>query len=164
MLSTGEMHRLHEDLFDRMLAAGWVKKHTFTQGKGWHVGWTTKGANEALYLKTLRHDLDLGAADERPVIASILAHGVTPDPRSNAETINAALRPFLRAGLLFRGVFVHGKYCEVSWTKAGEEFCARLCGLLDELKIEMADEDRLMALFSIAEGWAPDVDTKIVIE
>ncbi|MDP3073474.1 MAG: hypothetical protein Q8N18_24495 [Opitutaceae bacterium] len=115
-------------------------------------------------MKKMRNDLELGAADERPVIASILAHGFTPDPRSVAETVNAAFRPFLKKKLAWRAVFIHGKSSEIDWTKEGEEFCERLVGLLAELKIEMDDGDRLIALFSAADGWAPDVDTKIVIE
>ena len=164
MFTQEELHKINEDLFERMLIAGWLKKFTFTEGKGWHLGWTEKGSLVAIDLKKIRGELELGAADERPVIASILAHGFTPDPRSVAETINAAFKPFLKRQYAARAIFVHGKYCEVDWTKKGEGFCESLVGWLAELKIEMNDEDRLIALFGVADTWAPDENTKVVFE
>jgi hypothetical protein len=164
MLTPQQMHFLHEDLFERLLVAGWLKQYTFTKGKGWHLSWTERGAHIAVRLKQLRAALDLGAADERPVIASILFHGFCPDPRSNAETIKAALRPLVTEGVLAGFVFVHGKKSEVTWTPKGHELSAWFCARLAELKVEMADEDRLITLFIAVDGWAPDEHTKIVVE
>lgn len=163
MFTNQEMHAINDDLFSRMLVAGWLKNYTFTQGKGWHLQWTETGALAALELKKMRHDLALGGGDERPVIASILAHGQSPDIRSLAKTVNDALRPFLTSGLASRALFVHMKYCEVQWTKDGERFCARLVEMLAALKIEMGDQDRLIALFTAADGRAPDGETKFVV-
>lgn len=164
MFTPEELHALHDDIFQRMLVAAWLKNYSNTEGKGWHLRWTATGAIAAIDLKMMHRDLELDGGDERPAIASILAHGLTPDPRSDPETVNAAFRPFLKKGLAWRAAFVHKRYSEVEWTEEGKKFCARLTGLLAELKIEMGDEDRLLALFSIAEGWAPDENTKLVVD
>ena len=164
MFTSDEMKAQFSDVMDRMVAARWLKNYTFTTGKGFHLGWTETGSIAALDLKIMAHDLELLDADARPMIAHILAQGIGLDGTCDAKVINAALRPFNEGGFFVGNVvYFHGVNLEWKWSEKGAQFARRLSELVGALGIEAGDEDRLLVMFHIAEGWAPGPDTKVVI-
>lgn len=146
------------DLLDRLVRETWIKHYIYTDGKGYDIGWTPHGGMTAMAFKEWRKKLALGDGDERPLILDMLAHGVMPDQASNAETINAALKPYVISGLASRATFTQNIGCDIQWTDLGRDFLKNFASLTDALKIS-ADEDRLIMLFTLMECWAPSFDT-----
>lgn len=63
-------------VMDRMVQAGWLHSHTFTEGKGFHLNWTEAGAQRARLLHSIATAFRLNGHDYRPTVAfDKLAHG-----------------------------------------------------------------------------------------
>jgi hypothetical protein len=152
--------RIALDIFRRMKDAGWLLQYRFTQGKGWWLDWTEVGAIAAVALNSWA---DLLAFDEEsdhaPRIAYVLARGTAlgvADP--NHDEVRSILARYVSAGLAaYAGITADGMV-DVRWTAAGQDFRKRFCDLTDRLEIG-PDEDALIMLFQIAEGWCPDSST-----
>lgn len=149
---------LTKDILDRLVRETWVKHYTYTDGKGYLIGWTPHGGMTAMAMKEWREKLALGDGDERPLILDLLAHGLMPHPASNATTINAAFIPYVQSGLAVRATFTQNVGCDIEWTEFGRKFLANYATLVDALKIS-GDEDRLIMFFTVMACWAPNWDT-----
>lgn len=160
MFTPAETHALFTRVFDRLVEKGWIHKLTFTQGKGWHVGWSERGTLAAIRLKQWDDALAISEADERPLIFDELAQGITLHPLSNATTLDVALSPLVNAGLAEHVFVARDRGVAIAWTPAGLEFLDALNGWLGELGLH-GDEDGLIAFFQIIQGWAPDGSTRV---
>jgi hypothetical protein len=149
---------LAKDILDRLVRATWIKQYTYTDGKGYDIGWSPHGGMTAMALKEWRKKLDLGGGDGRPLILDIFAHGLSPDPASEPATVMAALQYYVTSGLCSRAIFKPKIGCDIVWTDFGRDFLKNFAVLIDKLKIS-GDQDRLIIFFSLIECWAPDWDT-----
>ncbi len=81
MFSEKELHDLHQDVFERMLKAGWLANFTYTKAKGWHLGWTMEGSPRAIALKHISVDHALADTDLGALGFDILSRGACLDAR-----------------------------------------------------------------------------------
>ncbi len=154
-LTKEEMDALHTRLFDRMVERGWLLRYTLTKGKGFHLTWLKKGAMASVLLKNWGLALRIPDGDNYAFIVTELAHGSYFDPRSAPNPIRAVLASLKAAGFAHRAEWISGIGIDIHWTSDGEDFKTALCELVDDLGLR-GDEDGLLCLFSIADGWAPD--------
>lgn len=152
------MDRLFESIFERMLKAGWLHSFTFTKNKGWHLTWNTDGGLIAMEINSWIKALGLDTTDERPLMAYEFAHGRSPHPTSNSETVNGFLKRLVSAGFAHHAAFTNG-ICEIAWTPAGVVFCDKFVAYVADLGIG-ADEDLLLTLVHAISGWVPDETTE----
>jgi hypothetical protein len=153
--------KVFEAVMDRMVEVGWLHSYTFTAGKGFHLMWKPPGGVAAMELKVVQNDLCLGKSDERPVIASMLAFHQIPSPESNSKTMQGAYAPYVASGYADKALFLRGVGSEFVWTETGAMRMLTLKQHLETLAFGH-DENRLIALFAIADGWAPDWETPVV--
>lgn len=160
MCTAAEIRAMHEDILGRMLDAGWLKRFTFTEGKGFHVTWTPKGALSAIQIKHWYKLLSQGDATTSIELALPLADGRRFRCAGSAADVDEALSVYVRAGLAtaFR---IDADGVTMQWTDAGFTFCNRFMDVCSELKLG-DNPDLIPTLFSVADGWAPDGDTLIV--
>lgn len=147
-----ELHRRFEEMFQRMLRAGWIHQLVFTEGKGWKPRFTKDGAAA---LKVIRHYSDtfgIVEADQAGRLVHIVAKGLSLGGLA-ATPLAAAF-----AGMLMEASFATGARIEdgrmiVSWTPAGLDFQRVLCRSIDELGLS-SDEDEMLTFFHVCDGWA----------
>jgi hypothetical protein len=151
--------KLFADVFERMLKAGWLESFTFTDGKGWHLTWGTDGGSLAVSLKRWIDLLGLDQADERPVLAYVIASGLGLHPDSSPETVNGFLALLMGANMVTDARF-NGGVAVVKWTVLGEQFRAEYVPAIETLGIE-DDFDRILVWVHAIEGWAPSESSKV---
>jgi hypothetical protein len=160
MWTDAQMRALHEEMCDRMLRATWLKRYTWTDGKGLHLTWTREGALAAVSLKRWHELLRLDDHDRAPVLAAKLAHGESLGLAGEQEHIDAVLGRYVTAG--FATGFTWGaEGVTLHWTPDGLRFSDQLCALCAQLGLA-GTEDEMLVLFGIAATWAPDGDTPVV--
>lgn len=161
-MTDSEIKGLHDQVFRALEAGGWVHSATYTDGHGYHVMWTARGAAASHTLKMWYAMLHLGDADLRPYLAIVLARGTAIDPASD-PAIAAALQPYVHAGFAVQAAFSAQDGVKVRWSPAGLAFRSALRDLVDHLPIAIT-EDSALVLFGIADAWAPGEDTPVITD
>ncbi len=91
MFTATQMHELHEDVFNRMLKAGWLQSFNFTEGVGWDLAWTAKGTGRSARVKDIAISYGLADDDGAPAAFDVLCHGeALPDDVRPVEIEDAA--------------------------------------------------------------------------
>lgn len=124
--SESQLHELHETIWLRMLKAGWLKAYRYTEGKGWHITWTSLGADQSAGLKIIAETFGLTEHDLAPMAFAKLAKGVALPPEMMLAT-----RP-------------------------DEVLLDAFAKAMDVLELSHDDEDLLLVLIHAVVGWAPD--------
>ena len=126
-----DVHRWHEEIFARMAKAGWVESFVYTEGQGWFVTWTMKGAAHAQVLKALAEKMSLLSHDRAALAFDAFARGEALPPGLQVQTGN--IHPLVKH----------------AWREA-----------VDELELAR-DEDGLLILLHLVKGYAPDQHTPV---
>ena len=71
MFTNDQAHALFERVFEQMLKARWLYEWSFTDGKGWKLGWTAQGAQRAVLLKKMIVAFRLANDDRAPIAFGI---------------------------------------------------------------------------------------------
>ena len=100
-----ELKALFTRVMDRMVVAGWLHRHTFTEGKGFHLTWTVSGAKRTCLLKSIAilfpRNVD---ADRAPVARGILAQGAHFPAVPRPTELDPELAEFWRQGVAELGL------------------------------------------------------------
>ena len=80
MFTYAEWRALHEEVFERLLRAGWLERFTFKQGERFHVTWTEAGAEKSRLMKAIVTAHRLCDTDDRAQLFHKLASGDTLPP------------------------------------------------------------------------------------
>lgn len=75
MFTNEEIEKLYVELFDKMTLVGWLKRFTFTDGKGYHLTWTEEGSARSVFLKIIAEKFSLTKDDRAPHVFDTVAHG-----------------------------------------------------------------------------------------
>ena len=94
--SEDELRRLHEEVLEAMLKAGWLLNYTFTVGKGWHLGWTEEGTQRAVLLKEIATNHRLQHDDRAPMCFDKLTRGESLPSFCRPVEIDDAISTFWR--------------------------------------------------------------------
>ena len=121
--------KLFPEVLDAMLRAGWLEGHSFVEGKGHHLVWSSDGAQRAALIKRIAQTFRL-LDDDRAAIR----FGVS----SNGRALPGHAFPDEPAITAF-------------WFEC-----------VDQLGIR-GDADRLLVMVHIANSWAPDADTPVIL-
>ena len=70
-----EPRQIFTRILDLMLKAGWLHHHAYTEGKGFHLAWSVKGAARASGLSRIIQGCSLDEGDKTPLVFDILAYG-----------------------------------------------------------------------------------------
>lgn len=98
MLTPDDCKTLFLEVMDRMVEARWLQSHTFTDGKGHHLTWTSAGTERALCLKKIAETFDLSGGDDRPLAFDLVAHGesLAGTPHRLAAPLDATIAAYWR--------------------------------------------------------------------
>jgi uncharacterized protein (DUF2267 family) len=132
-MTEDDTHQAFEAMLERMLKANWLERFIFAEGKGWHLGWSEHGVEQADILKRISDTL--GLADDhaaRAVAFHVFAKG-------GATTGSAAFDCLPN--------FIAERYRE----------CIEELEELHDLGVLSGDEVRI--LFHLVEEFGPDEET-----
>ena len=70
-----QMREGYTAVMDRMVVAGWLLSHRYTNRKGFHLTWTEVGTQRAVLLKRMIESFGLKDDDRAPLAFDKVAHG-----------------------------------------------------------------------------------------
>jgi hypothetical protein len=90
------MKTLFLRVMDRMIEAGWLHSHTFTDGKGYHLAWTPSGTRRSIILKKISTYYRLLSEARAPLTFDRVAHGDQPPDFVPPFELHATVANFWR--------------------------------------------------------------------
>jgi len=134
MPTDAEMRAQFERVMERMVAAGWLQNFTYTEGKGFHLGWKAEGAQRAILLRQIHGAFRLY---ENNGAGIILFYKFAQGQSLGADS-SPALEGFWRRQA----------------AKEVTEFCLECCK-----ELSLSEEEDFLVLIHIILEWAPDGGT-----
>lgn len=146
-----KLHGLFEDMFHRMMRAGWIGQLAYTDGKGWKPGFTKEGAAALKVIRHYSNTFGIVDADQAGRLVHIVAKGLGLGDLAQGP-LPAAFAGMLIEQSFATGARIEGDRMIVSWTPEGLVFQGVICRAIDQLALR-PDDDEMLTFFHIADGW-----------
>jgi hypothetical protein len=160
-MTPAEAKRGYIRVMDRMLKKGWLHSHTFTDGKGHHLNWTTTGSAAAMEFKQWCELLALEETDDRAYIMHVVTSGIPfATDAAGAGKLNETLLRLISAGFASRASYDPTGGLQIVWTARGVDFRDRFNAAVHELGFAGNADDLLFFCHTVT-GWAPNWNTPV---